>query len=406
MARKRAALAVPAVAVSVTVIVLAGLIGWWTIGDDGSAKKTSPRGRDSSGTQPAATSPPCDPQRVIASWPLEQRLAQLLMVGVDAQGGNEAEELVTRYGVGGVFVGGQATSIFVDGSLARLTTVGPVPPLVAVDEEGGRVQRIDQLAGPIPSARAMAQTMTPAQVREIAAQRGRALRDAGVTMDLAPVVDVSSQSSGQVIGDRSFSDDPGVVSEYAGAFASGLRDAGIVPVLKHFPGHGHASGDSHRQAAVTPPVVDLEASDLVPYRNLLGALPIGVMTGHLDVPGLTAPDEPASVSANAVRELLRTQLGYDGFVITDDLSQMAAVRRAYSIPEATLRALAAGDDMALLVTNAQVPNLLSFLTDAVATHRLDETQINRSVQRVLAVKAFDPCRTMFRHANSLNDRRN
>jgi beta-N-acetylhexosaminidase len=164
-------------------------------------------------------------------------------------------------------------------------------------------------------------------------------------------------------------------------------------VLKHFPGHGHASGDSHRQAAVTPPLADLEASDLVPYRNLLGALPIGIMTGHLDVPGLTAPDEPASVSANAVRELLRTRLGYDGFVITDDLSQMVAIRQSYSVPEATLRALAAGSDMALLVTNAHVPDLLSFLVDAVATHRLDETQINRSVQRVLAVKAFDPCRT-------------
>ena len=236
MARNRAALAVPAVAVSVTVVVVAALIGWWTIGGDGSAKKPSAHPPDSSSTQPAATSPPCDPQGVIASWPLEQRLAQLMMVGVDAQGGNEAEALVTRYGVGGVFVGGQATSIFGDGSLARLATVGPVPPLVAVDEEGGRVQRIDELAGPIPSAHAMAQTMTPAQVREVAAQRGRALREAGVTMDLAPVVDVSSQSSGQVIGDRSFSDDPGVVSEYAGAFASGLRGRGGHSSVEALPG--------------------------------------------------------------------------------------------------------------------------------------------------------------------------
>jgi len=395
VARNRAALAVPAVAVSVAVIVLAALIGWWTIGADDGAKKTPARrnGPDSPSAQPPPTRPPCDPQAVIASWPLEQRLAQLLMVGVDAQGGNEADAIVTRYGVGGVFVGGQASGIFTDGSLARLATVGPVPPLVAVDEEGGRVQRIDQIAGPVPSARAMAQTMTPAQVRDIAAQRGRALRDAGVTMDLAPVVDVSSQSSTQVIGDRSFSDDPGVVSEYAGAFADGLRDAGVVPVLKHFPGHGHATGDSHRQAAVTPPVVELEASDLVPYRNLIGAAPIGVMTGHLDVPGLTAQDEPASVSPNAVRDLLRTKLGYDGFVITDDLSEMAAVRQTYSVPEATLRALAAGSDMALLVSNSQVPDLLSFLADAVAAHRLDETQINRSVQRVLAIKAFNPCRT-------------
>jgi beta-N-acetylhexosaminidase len=391
MARGRAALAVPAVVVSVAVVVLAALIGWWTIGDDGTDEQPSATAPDHSGTQPAPTSPPCDPASVIASWPLEQRLAQLLMVGVDAQSGNNTE-VASRYGVGGVFVGGQETGIFVDGSLAQLATVGPVPPLVAVDEEGGRVQRIDAIAGSIPSARVMAQTMTPAQVRDVAAQRGRALRDAGVTMDLAPVVDVSSQSSGQVVGDRSFSDDPGVVAEYAGAFADGLRDAGIVPVVKHFPGHGHASGDSHREAAVTPPIVDLQASDLVPYRQLLGAPPIGVMTGHLDVPGLTAPDEPASVSASVVRDLLRTELGYDGFVITDDLSQMAAVRRTYSVPGATLRALAAGSDMALLVTNADVPDLLGFLAGAVASQRLDEAQVNRSVQRVLALKAFDPCR--------------
>src|ERR671911_1692862 len=156
MARSRAALAVPVMVVSVTVIVLVALIGWWTIGDDDSAKKTSAR-RDPSAngptpSQPAATSPACDPQAVIASWPLEQRLAQLLMVGVDAQG-DDAEALVAQYGVGGVFVGGQEIGIFVDGSLARLATVGPVPPPVAVDEEGGRGQRIDQLAGPIPNAR-------------------------------------------------------------------------------------------------------------------------------------------------------------------------------------------------------------------------------------------------------------
>jgi beta-N-acetylhexosaminidase len=262
---------------------------------------------------------------------------------------------------------------------------------VAVDDEGGRVQRIDQLAGVMPSARTMAQTMTPAQVHDVAVQRGRALRDAGVTMDMAPVVDVSSQSRGQVIGDRSFGDDPAVVSDYAGAFASGLREAGVIPVLKHFPGHGHATGDSHSQATVTPPLADLETSDLIPYRRLLAEPQTAVMVGHLDVPGLTAPEEPASVSRQAVSDLLRAQLGYHGLVITDDLSQMAAIRRSYSVPEAALRALAAGSDVALLVTSAQFPDVLSHLVDAVSSHRLDESQINASVQRVLAAKSYDPC---------------
>jgi beta-N-acetylhexosaminidase len=391
MTGSRARRIMTGVVVAVAVLVVAALAGWWAIGGDGASDRSATRATAS--TSAPTTTAPCNAEAVIASWPLEKRLAQLLMVGVDPRTGNEAEALVARYGVGGVFVGGDATGIFTDGTLARLATVAEIAPFVAVDEEGGRVQRIDRLAGPLPSAREMARTMTPAQVREIAAQRGRALRDAGVTMDLAPVVDVSDQSNGQVIGDRSFADDPGIVSEYADAFASGLREAGVVPVLKHFPGHGHAAGDSHRQAAVTPPLADLEASDLVPYQRLLAGPQVGVMVGHLDVPGLTAPDQPASVSPNAVGDLLRNRLGYQGFVMTDDLSEMQAIKQRYGIPEAALGALLAGNDMALLVDSGDFPGVLDHLVDAVTTHRLDESQVSRSVARVLALKSIDPCRT-------------
>jgi beta-N-acetylhexosaminidase len=394
MARSRRALTVGALVV--TVVAVGALAGWWVVRDDGASNRTSARRNASAGTSPGtsqpATTQPCNAESVIASWPLEQRLAQLVMVGVDPRSGNEAKDVVARYGVGGVFIGGQATGIFADGSLAGLVSPAGIPVLVAVDEEGGRVQRIDQLAGSIPSARAMAQTMTPAQVHDVGLARGQELRRLGVTMDLAPVVDVSNQGSGQVIGDRSFGNDPGVVADYAGAFASGLRDAGVVPVIKHFPGHGHAAGDSHRESAVTPPVGELEASDLIPFRRLVTEPQLGVMIGHLDVPGLTAPNEPATVSPGVVNDLLRTQLGYGGFVITDDLSQMAAIRRSYGVPEAALRALAAGSDMALFVTSAELPDVLVHLADAVRSQRLDEAQVNRSVLRVLAVKAVDPCR--------------
>ena len=390
MVGNRARLVIAGAVASVIVVATAALIGWWTIGGDDSSKSSATRPTSSASTP--ATSAPCDPQAVIASWPLEKRLAQLLMVGVDPRTGGEAEALVGRYGVGGVFIGGDASGIFEDGSLMRLLATSDIPPLVAVDDEGGRVQRIDQLAGSLPSARTMARTMTPPQVRELAAQRGRALRDAGVTMDLAPVVDVSNQGNGQVIGDRSFADDPDVVSEYADAFASGLRDAGVVPVFKHFPGHGHASGDSHRQAAATPPLADLEASDLIPYQRLLTGPQVGVMVGHLDVPGLTAPGEPASVSPSAVGDLLRTRLGYQGFVMTDDLSEMQAIKQSFGVPEAALRALLAGNDMALLVDSADFPGALAHLVEAATTHRLDDTRINQSVARVLSVKGIDPCR--------------
>src|SRR5205823_1946091 len=155
------------------------------------------------------------------------------------------------------------------------------------------------------------------------------LRQFGVTMDFAHVVDVSEQPDNSVIGDRSFSNDPQTVIDYGGAFAQGLRDAGVVPVLKHFPGHGHAQGDSHAQAAVAPPLDRLRDDDVIPYQHLLGASPLGVMVGHLDVPGLTKPYEPSSISADAIDGLLSGDLGYHGFVITDDLSSMLAITSRY-----------------------------------------------------------------------------
>ncbi len=131
----------------------------------------------------------------------------------------------------------------------------------------------------------------------------------GVTIDFAPVVDVTTESDDEVIGDRSFGSDPAQVTEFAGAYAQGLRDAGLLPVLKHFPGHGHASGDSHQGGVVTPPLADLQANDLVPYRTLTTQAPVAVMVGHMQVPGLTGSD-PASLSP-AAYGLLRSG-GYGG----------------------------------------------------------------------------------------------
>ena len=119
------------------------------------------------------------------------------------------------------------------------------------------------------------------------------------------MADVSDQPASSVIGDRSFSDDPKRVTEYADAFAAGLRDGGVLPVFKHFPGHGHAGGDSHRTSVSTPPLAALRADDLLPYRTLLSSGPVAVMVGHLNVPGLTNGSPPPSAhpptSSYAVR---------------------------------------------------------------------------------------------------------
>ena len=174
-----------------------------------------------------------------------------------------------------------------------------------------------------------------------------------------------------MIGDRSFGSDPAVVTDYAGAYARGLRDAGVLPVLKHFPGHGHGSGDSHTGGVVTPPLADLQNTDLVPYRTLAGQAPVGVMVGHMQVPGLTGKD-PASLSPAAYGLLRSGGYGgppFNGPVFTDDLSSMRAITDRCGVAEAALRALQAGADTALWVTTDEVPAVLDRTREGAGRRR-------------------------------------
>ena len=336
----------------------------------------------------AAPAPPVcgDP----TTLPPRDKLAQLLMVGV--RNADEARAVVNDYHVGGIIIGGWTDlSIFKGGLTEIARSAGPLPLAVGVDEEGGRVSRLKSLIGVAPSPRQLAQTQTPQQVHDLEVERGKKMRDLGITIDFAPVVDVTDAPDG-VIGDRSFSADPNTVTAYAGAYAQGLRDAGLLPVLKHFPGHGHGSGDSHKGGVVTPPLSDLQTNDLVPYRTLVTQLPVAVMIGHMQVPGLTG-DDPASLSRAAV-QLLRTGTGYNappfnGPVFSDDLSSMAAISDRYGVAEAVLRALQAGTDVALWVSIEEVPAVLDRLEKALAAGELTMPAVDQSLVRVATMKGPD-----------------
>lgn len=319
-----------------------------------------------------------------------QRLAQLLTVGVT--GTADAVDIMNREQVGGIFVGSWTDSTtLANNEVPQIAAAAAVPPMVTIDEEGGRVSRVEDLLGSDPSARETAQTMTVDETYRMALERGRGLKDLGVTVDYAPVVDVSSQPDDSVIGDRSYSADPDEVIAYAGAYAQGLRDAGVQPVIKHFPGHGSGSGDSHTGAVTTPPLAELMESDLRPFAAL-SPTGVGVMVGHLDVPGLTAPGEPASISPAAMA-LLRDGTGYGaapftGPIFTDDLSGMAAITDRLGIVAAVEAALVAGADVALWLTTDDVPQVLDNLVDAVNTGRLPADQVDRSAATVARFKGL------------------
>jgi beta-N-acetylhexosaminidase len=385
------------------VVLTAALIagGLYAVQHLGRAHNSSPQPTVAKPTRAATPTAAPDqlgcgvPASVLTTMSARDKLAQLLMVGVtDAA---DARRVVTDEHVGGIFITSWTNlSMLGDGQLTAIArSAGPLGLAVSVDEEGGRVERLSSLIGEEPSARVLGQTKSPDAVYQLALERGRKMRNDGITIDFAPVVDVTDAPDDTVIGDRSFSDNPAVVTQYAGEYARGLRDAGVLPVLKHFPGHGRASGDSHKGWVVTPPLGDLKSSDLGPYRTLVGQLPVGVMIGHMQVPGLTGND-PASLSSAAVA-LLRNGTDYggppfNGPVFTDDLSTMKAITERYSVPEAVLKALQAGSDTALWVSTAEVAAVLDRLEVALRNHELSMANVDASVRRMANAKAFSGCR--------------
>jgi beta-N-acetylhexosaminidase len=339
-------------------------------------------------TAPLPATPVCD----LAALSPRDKLAQLLTVGVkDAA---DASAVVSSQHVGGIMIGSWTDlSMVNEGSLREISAAGPLPLAVSVDEEGGRVSRLSSLIGEQPSARVLAQTKSVDEVYGIALDRGQKMRGLGITVDFAPVVDVTSDADDTVIGDRSFGDNPATVTDYAGAYARGLRDAGVLPVLKHFPGHGHGSGDSHTGSVTTPPLADLKANDLVPYATLTTQGPVAVMLGHLEVPDLTGSD-PASLSP-AAYQLLRSGEyggpGFNGLVYTDDLSSMAAINQRYGVAAAVLKSFQAGADNALWITTDEVPAVLDGLERALADGQLNQAAVDASVQRNVDAKGGVHC---------------
>lgn len=344
-------------------------------------------------------SPECQQlEDTLAALQPRQKLAQLLMVGVKNL--DDAQSAVRDQEVGGIMIGSWTDLGMMGAPLKGLESeTRPIPLAVSVDEEGGRVSRLKGLIGPQLSPRELVATgLTPDQVRELAKKRGLDMQQRGITVDFAPVVDTTDADADSVIGDRSFSDNPDQVILYAGAYADGLLAAGILPVLKHFPGHGHASGDSHKNGVQAPDLDKLKAHDLIPYVELTKK-PVAVMIGHMVVPKLT-DGEQASLSPAAYKLLRDGSYGqgaqpFTGPIFTDDLSSMKAISNDYDVPTAVLMALKAGADNALWITTKEVKSVLDRLEQAVQSGDLPQAQVDASVRRMATTKntAWAACAT-------------
>ncbi len=227
---------------------------------------------------------------------------------------------------------------------------GPHPPLVSVDQEGGRVARLGAPVVRLPPMRKLAALDDTTLTRALGGVLGRQLRALGFTMDFAPVLDVDTNPDNPVIGDRSFGRTPEQVIAQALAFADGLEDGGVLSCGKHFPGHGDTDVDSHLALPVLRhDRTRLDEVELAPFRAA-GRLP-ALMTAHVLFESLDA-ELPATLSRKVVTGLLRDELGYEGVIISDDL-EMKAVRDRWGVEEAGVAAIEAGCDALLVCSDMQ-----------------------------------------------------
>ncbi|MBU3107064.1 glycoside hydrolase family 3 protein [Clostridium gasigenes] len=268
-----------------------------------------------------------------------------------------------------------------------------VPFFITVDEEGGRVSRIPIKLN-IQAATEIGNTGNSKKAFEAAKTIGKSLKQLGFNVDYAPVMDVNTNPNNTIIGDRAFSSDPKIASQFGVEFINGLRKEGILSTAKHFPGHGDTSADSHKGfVEVTHDINRIRNVELLPFREAIKNNVDFVMVGHISVPALDSSRTPASLSKPIVTDLLKNEMGFKGVVITDALD-MGAITQNYDKYESVKLAINSGNDIALMpditITPgkdiSQYDELIKYLKDEVNKGNVKQERIDDAVMRILKAK--------------------
>ncbi|CAM5792828.1 glycoside hydrolase family 3 N-terminal domain-containing protein [Cellulomonas persica] len=393
------------VALLVAVVLVAGAVtvAAVVLGHDRSASPSPPGAPTSRSTltptaRPSAPTP--SPAPTDDGWTLEQKVGQLFVVGVDVTDpADVSREAIVQDHVGNLFLHGRSSAGVDDvrALVERYTDlVGPqttngTPMLVSTDQEGGTVQVL-RGAGfdDVPAATEQA-TWDVAELRERAAGWGAQLAAAGVNLDLAPVMDLvpdGTQADNPPVGalQRNYGTTPESVTTHANAFSAGLRDAGVAVAIKHFPGLGRVTADTDSTADVVDDVTTTDDEQIDVFSSGIDAGAELVMVSTA-VYSRIDPDQPAAFSPAVVTDLLRGDLGFDGLVITDDLSGAEQVH-AWSPADRAISAIDAGVDLVLV---SKVPDVAPEMVQAVVhLARVDDgfrAKVETAWQRVVAAKA-------------------
>lgn len=330
-----------------------------------------------------------------AAMPPDTLIGQLFMVGFyGTTPSPEIVELIQQQRVGGIILFSRNVQnaqqvLELTQSLQRLAKEAghSSPLLIAIDQENGMVQRLKHGVTQLPGNMALGATGSEQLAYEVALATGRELSALGINMNLAPVVDVNNNPANPVIGTRSFGEEPSLVGRLGAAQVRGYREAGVISTLKHFPGHGDTSVDSHLALPIVPhPMQRLEAIELIPFKLCIDAGADCVMTAHVAFPALTGDTQPATLSPVVLRDLLRQRLGFDGVIISDCL-EMNAISTTVGVADGSVQTLQASADLVLVSHHAVLQReAIAAVRTALEDGQLALELLQQAVQHVQKLK--------------------
>lgn len=330
----------------------------------------------------------------IKNMTLEEKIGQMVIAGFDGYTMDDnIRILIEEYRVGGFILfkrnienTDQLLELIRSLKSTNAELKNSIPLFISVDEEGGRVSRMPAEFKKLPSNSVIGQANNGDLSYKIGEILAEQLKGFGFNMNFAPVLDINSNPDNTVIGDRSFGSDPQIVSKLGIQTMKGIQNGGIIPVVKHFPGHGDTIADSH----IDLPVIEhdmerLRNFELIPFKDAIKNGADAVMIAHILLNRID-PDNPASLSKIVISDILRGELNFKGIVISDDMT-MDAIDKNYSIGDASVKSVNAGSDIILVCHGFnKAVEVIEYLKKAAEEGVISEERINESVYRILKLK--------------------
>jgi beta-N-acetylhexosaminidase len=329
---------------------------------------------------------------MIADMSLDEKIGQMIIAGISGTTvDTNAQKLIVQSKVGGFIfyannlVNPQQTVQLLN-QMKSENVPNPLPLLLSIDQEGGKISRLPGGFINFPTNKEIGSINNSQFSYKVGTLLGSELKGFGFNLDYAPVLDVNSNPKNPIIGDRSFGNNPEIVSKLGIQTMKGIQSQNIIPTIKHFPGHGDTSVDSHLELPIVyKSLAELKKLELIPFERSINSGADVVMVAHILLPKLDAKF-PASMSKNIITDILRKQLHFNGVVITDDLT-MKAITNHYTIGSAAVDSVKAGSDFILVAHDYnKIKQTISSLKTAVQRGEISEQRINDSVSRIIKLK--------------------